>query len=180
MSSATAQVVPDLLKALEILFYKCQKVCSYQEDVKSYWKSEKRPHSSRWSRILLFTSLSKTLLTIERRLTEQYVILQQSKNKILSDEYWRVQLVYMKFQAHNSLEKPLEYNQDQMSLLNQVCYDCLTILGVAEILCSFRLVLEKKIAKRDTWVIKLKDFRKVFRKQFCFIAWRRQHIQTVE
>ena len=56
----------------------------------------------------------------------------------------------MKFQAHNSLEKPLEYNQDQVSLLNQVCYDCLTILGVAEILCSFRLVLERKIAKRDT------------------------------
>ena len=41
------------------------------------------------------------------------------ENKTLSDIYWRVQLVYMKVQAHSSLEPPLEYNQDQMPLMNQ-------------------------------------------------------------
>ena len=40
-----------------------------QEDLKRYWKSEKRPHFSRWSTILLFTKILKTLLTTERRLT---------------------------------------------------------------------------------------------------------------
>ena len=39
-----------------------------REDLKPYWKSEKRSHFSRWSTILLFTSFSKTLLTTERRL----------------------------------------------------------------------------------------------------------------
>ena len=42
-----------------------------REDLKPYWKSEKRPHFSRWSTILLFTSFSKTLLTTERRLTRR-------------------------------------------------------------------------------------------------------------
>ena len=37
--------------------------------IKRHWKSEKRPHFSSWSTILLFTSFSKTLLTTERRLT---------------------------------------------------------------------------------------------------------------
>ena len=50
----------------------------------------------------------------------------------------------MKVQAHSSLEPPLEYNQDQMLLMNQ---GFLTILGVMEILCSFRLVLEGKTGK---------------------------------
>ena len=40
------------------------------------------------------------------------------KNKTLSKTYWRVQLVCMKIQAHNSLEPPQEYNQDQMPLMN--------------------------------------------------------------
>ena len=37
-----------------------------QEDLKPYWKSEQRPHFSRWSTSLLFAS--KTLLITERRL----------------------------------------------------------------------------------------------------------------
>ena len=41
------------------------------------------------------------------------------ENKTPYDKYWRVQLVWKKFQAHSSLEPPLEYNQDQMSLTNQ-------------------------------------------------------------
>ena len=41
------------------------------EDQNPYQKSEKRPYFSKWSTILLFTSFSKTLLTIERGLTGQ-------------------------------------------------------------------------------------------------------------
>ena len=41
------------------------------------------------------------------------------ENKNLSDIYQRVKLVCMKVQAHSSLEPPLEYNQDQMPLMNQ-------------------------------------------------------------
>ena len=41
------------------------------------------------------------------------------ENKTPSDTYWRVQLVWMKVQAHNFLEPPLEHNQDQMPLINQ-------------------------------------------------------------
>ena len=39
--------------------------------------------------------------------------------KTSSDTYWRVRVVFKKVQAHSSLEPPLEYNQDQMSLANQ-------------------------------------------------------------
>ena len=41
------------------------------------------------------------------------------ENTTPSDPYWRVQLVCMKVEAHSSLEPPLEYNQDQMPLMNQ-------------------------------------------------------------
>ena len=41
------------------------------------------------------------------------------ENKTPSETYWRVQLACKKVQAHSSLEAPLEYNQDQMSLTNQ-------------------------------------------------------------
>ena len=44
----------------------------------------------------------------------------------------------------------MEYNQDQTPLMNKgllFCYDLLTILGVMEILCNLRLVLERKTCK---------------------------------
>ena len=54
--------------------YNSKKICSQtvdREDLKLYWKSEKSPHFSRRSAVLLFTSFSKTLITTERRLTER-------------------------------------------------------------------------------------------------------------
>ena len=45
--------------------------------------------------------------------------------------------------AHSSLEPPLEYNQDKSRFITTFP----TILGVTEILCSFKLVLEGKIGK---------------------------------
>ena len=44
---------------------------------------------------------------------------QQSGRKTPSDTYWMVDLVYKKVQAHNSLEPPLRYNQDQAPLINE-------------------------------------------------------------
>ena len=41
------------------------------------------------------------------------------QNKIPSDIHYRVQLISKKVQAHSSLELPLEYNQDQMSVTNE-------------------------------------------------------------
>ena len=53
LSSATARVAPDLLKALAILSYITVRRSEVdQEDLQPYWKSEKRPHFSWWSIIL--------------------------------------------------------------------------------------------------------------------------------
>ena len=70
------------------------------------------------------------------------------EKKTPSDTYWRDQLVCIKFQAHSFLEPPLESNHDQTHLMNQdFVMTFLTILRVAKILWSFRLVLEGKAGK---------------------------------
>ena len=86
----------------------------------------------------------------------------------------------MKVQTRNSLESPLEYNQDQTPLMNQgsLC-DFLTISGVTQLLCSFRLVLEGKKDKDVADSSRL-EFLKVFSKEFCFIRCRRKHIRAVK
>ena len=53
----------------------------------------------------------------------------------------------MKVQAHSSLEPPLEYNRPDAFEESRFVMTLLTILGVTEILCSFRLVLEGKTGK---------------------------------
>ena len=53
----------------------------------------------------------------------------------------------MKVQAHSSLETPLEYNQDQTSLMSQGSLNFLITLGVMEILYSFIFFLEGKTCK---------------------------------
>ena len=53
----------------------------------------------------------------------------------------------MKVQAPSSLEPPLEYNQDQTPLMNQGLLLQKYFLGVTEILCNFKLVLEGKTGK---------------------------------
>ena len=50
------------------------------------------------------------------------------------------------------------------------------ILGVTEILHSSR----RENRLRDTWIINTRVLRKFFRKQFCFIRCRRQHLWVVE
>ena len=136
ISSATAQVAPQLLKAPAILSdTTVRRSAVDQEDLKPYWESEKNPHFSRWSTILLFTSFSNTSLTTERRLTGQFLVVnlspiflntgaivetfQQSGEQDSSDTCWKVQLVCKKVQAHGSLEPPLRYNQVQTPFTNQ-------------------------------------------------------------
>ena len=68
--SATARVAPNLLKVLAILSDTIvRRSAVVQEELKPYWESEKRPHFSRWWKILLFTNFSKTLLIPERIIT---------------------------------------------------------------------------------------------------------------
>ena len=78
------------------------------------------------------------------------------ENKTPSDTSWRIQLVCVKVQAHNSLESPLEYNQDQMPLMNQGS------------LWSFQPFWE------------LQKCYTVFSRQLCFIRCRRQQLWAVE
>ena len=61
ISSATAQVAPDLLKTIAVLSdTTVRRSAVNREDLKPYWKSEK--HFSRWSTILLSTSFFQRLL----------------------------------------------------------------------------------------------------------------------
>ena len=74
----------------------------------------------------------------------------------------------MKLQVHRSLESPLEYNQDQIksnTIIDEsrLTLTFLTILGVIEILCSFRLVLEGKTGKETPESSRL-EFLEVFSK----------------
>ena len=61
------------------------------------------------------------------------------ENKTPSDTYWRAQLVCMKLQTHNFLEPQTDESRFVITFL--------TILGVMDILSSFRLVLKRKTGK---------------------------------
>ena len=67
------------------------------------------------------------------------------ENKTPSDTYGRVQLVCKKVQAHSSLELPA--SEPDAFDKSRFIMTFLTILGVTEILCCLRLVLEGKTGK---------------------------------
>ena len=83
------------------------------------------------------------------------------ESKISSDAYWRVQLVFMKVQAHISSEPPLEYSHFQTHL-TRLGMTFLTNLVFTEILFSFRVVLEWKADKKIP--VSSKVLRNIFRK----------------
>ena len=67
ISSVTARIALDLLKALAILSdTTMRRAVVDRKDLKLYWKSEKMPRFSKWLTILLFTSFLKTLQTTEK------------------------------------------------------------------------------------------------------------------
>ena len=134
LSIVTPRVDADLLKALAILSVVTIKRSAVDwEDLKTNQRSEKRPHFSRWSKNLLLINKFKFMksssfkhFTNHRQLScrphlsilkyrnqPQMSPSNSLENKISSDTYWRVQLIYMEVQTHSSLEPPLEYDQDQ-------------------------------------------------------------------
>ena len=142
LSIVTPRVDADLLKALAILSVVTIKRSAVDwEDLKTNQRSEKRPHFSRWSKHLLLINKFKFMksssfkhftnhrqlscrphLNILKYRNQSHIRPSNNlENKISSDTYWRVQLIYMEVQTHSSLEPPLEYDQDQTqtSLTNQ-------------------------------------------------------------
>ena len=76
----------------------------------------------------------------------------------------------MKVQAYSSLEPPLEYNQDQMPLMNQrFIMTFLIILRVIKILSSFRFVLEGKTGKEIPESLRLKFLEKFLANSFSLL-----------
>ena len=100
----------------------------------------------RWSKTMLeitkevtslsFTSFAKILLTKENKNNRAVVFSNRPypqsqnlgpqmrpsndlENKIISDTYWKVQLVCMKVQTHSVSQSPMEYNENQMPLMNK-------------------------------------------------------------
>ena len=69
------------------------------------------------------------------------------ENKTPSDTYWRVQLVWKKVQTHSSLTTTGVQSGPDAIDKSRFVMIFLNILGVTEILCSFRLVLEGKTGK---------------------------------
>ena len=89
----------------------------------------------------------------------------------------------MKVQADSFLEPPLttviQSRPDAFDDPNFVM-TFLTILGVMEILCSFKLVLEGKTGKEIPESSRLELLEKFFIEEFPFIRCRRQHLRAVE
>ena len=74
----------------------------------------------------------------------------------------------MKVQTYNSLELPLEYNQNHMPMMRKrFAMSFLTILGVMEILCCFRLVLEEKTGKETPTSSRLELLEKISANKFA-------------
>ena len=65
--------------------------------------------------------------------------LSNNLENILSEKYWRVQLVCMKVQVYSSLEPTLEYNQDQTPLTIKVSYDLFNQLGTYRNVMKFQI-----------------------------------------
>ena len=96
ISNATAQVAPDLLKALPT--------------TKRRLITERRLTRQQFLAVDIFPTF------LNARITEKIF---QRSGKQDSFRHMRVQLVCIKVQAHSSLEPPLEYNQKHAPLLNQ-------------------------------------------------------------
>ena len=162
ISSATVRAAPELLKALAILSDTTARRSAVDwEDLKPYGKLEKAPHFSRWLTVLIFTRFSKTLVTTERRLTGWQCLAVD-----LSPIFLRTGTSDETFQQYGKqdsfrhiLKRSASIYESSYSQFfrtttgiqsGQDTFDepkFVVILGVNEVLCSFRLVLEEKIDK---------------------------------
>ena len=185
ISSATARVAPDLLKALIILSVTTvTRSAEDREDLKPYWKSEKRPDSSR-STILLFKSFFKDF-TNHRNKTNRAVVLtvdisptflntsttdeafQQSGEQDsfrhiskTSASFYEI-LGSQFFRTTTEIQSALDaFDESRFVII------FLTIVGVAEILCSLALVLEEKIGKEILKSLRLEFWEKFLANNFA-------------
>ena len=151
ISSATARVAPDLLKALAILSdTTVRRSAVDRKDLKPYWKSEKRPHFSRWSNNLV-TCFSKTLLTTGKKTNRAGVFSCRPYPNILKyrDDWrkpltiWKTRLFWTQFFRTTTGIQSGPNACDKSRLVMTF----LTIFGVTEMLYSFRLVLEAKTGR---------------------------------
>ena len=103
ISITTTWVVKGLIKALEILSDTTVIRSAVDwKDLKSYWKSKKRPYFCRWSTSQLFTGFFEDF-TNHRKKTFPNTLNTETihdasnnlENKTASDTYWRVQLICM-------------------------------------------------------------------------------------
>ena len=157
ISSATAQAAPELLKALAILAdATVRRYIVDRDNLKPYWKSENRSHFSRWSIRLLFTSFSKTLLAVDQLgtllntgttdTTFQQSGKQDSFRQILKRSASLYEISGSQFLRSTTGIQSGPYAIDQLWRFSLFFINStLTVLGVTEILCSFRLVLEGKV-----------------------------------
>ena len=167
ISSATAWVSPDLLKVLAVLSdTTVRRSAMYQEDLKPYWKSEKRSSFSRWSTSLLFTNLFTVvyLFTSHRRLTEWYLLaihffrtfstgdtnetFQQSGKQ---DCFRHILKISDSLYEHSDLQffRTITWIQSGPDAFekSRLLMTFASNLEVTEILCSFRLDLDGKTGK---------------------------------
>ena len=79
---------------------------------------------------------------------------------------------------HNSLEPPPGIQSGQDFFENSgLVLTFLTNLGNKSIM-QFHINHRNENTKRDTWIIKIRVFGKLFSKQLCFIRCRRQHLKA--
>ena len=169
ISSATARVAPDLLKALAILSdATVRRSAVDREDLRSYWK----------------------LLTLERGLRSFPSILKYGDHRWDLPTICKTRLLqahiedfsYMSESSASQFFRTTTRIQLGPNAIDEERFvmTFLTTLGVTEILCSFRLVLERKTGKEIPQSSRLEFLENLLTKLFCFIRYRRQHFRAVE
>ena len=162
--------------------------------LKQYWKSEKRPHFSRWSTILLFSSFSKTLRTTERRLIgRQFLAVDLFPTFPYRNHQWNLptmwkrklpqtlieEFSYCVWKSRLTVLQNHHWNAIRIWWIN-VRYALFNHLGGYRNIMLSQISSRRKNRSRDTRVIKIRVFENVFRTQFCFIRYRRQHLRATE
>ena len=116
--------------------------------LKPYWKLENRPHFSRWSTILDFTNYrKKTVWAVDFSSRPFPNILKYGDQRWGLPAIWKTRLFQEHIEEFNRTTTGIQ-SGPHTSDLSRFVMTVLTIMGVMEILCSFRLLLEGKAVKR--------------------------------
>ena len=135
-----SQVSPDLLKALAILSDATVRRSAVDWEDPNHTGNQKKGHVSLGDQQAYYKFLKD--FTYHRKKTNMAVVFSCSPFPNILKYYSRVQLVYLNIQVHNSLEPPLEHNQDQMSLMNQ------GLLWTFNHSVSYRNIIQFQISSR--------------------------------